>query len=745
MAKTVIGASVEIDVKNSTQSIQDLENEIKQLEESLNSLDKESQEYADTVQKINDSQKKLQKQTDDFGKSLDKAADSGKKTGGSFSKLGGFIKGLGIVAGVTAAFGALKEAFGRNQKTADMLSAVMTTITTIFNKLIEIIVEVVKKVSEKTKGFEGLTNVLKGLAGLIGGALKLAFSSIALIIQEAQLAWEQSFFGDKDPETIKKLTESIEGSKKAIKEAADQSLESGKKIVTNLGKAVVEVGQVVVGVVDEAQKIDGQYIKNVYNQSKALVQLQNNAKIAASKLAGVRAETEREAELLRQNRDDQNKSLEERIDANNKLSEVLEKQRKVSLALADQKIAAAQVELSQNKANIELQTALIDAINEKKDIEAQITGLFSEQKQNAVALDLELKQRNKSQIEGANQVLLNSKKASAELLQDELLKNETLQKIRDEERALELQRLQDIINNTKEGTQARIDAEIAYNQKKQELDAADKIAEAERLKITRERNLAETTARSENILAEIELRKKANEQARIDSFTRMQNAFAMLKQETAELLNQLKIRRDAEIEDAEKRGLSTVEIKKKYAIQEDAINQQIAQSEKDLAQAKISAVLEAADAMSASFGNLKALFGEQTKAGKVAAIAQATIDTFTSAVKAYQATVGIPFVGPVLAPINAGIAIAAGFKNIKEIAKVKVPGDAGGSVPTPTIAAGGSAPMPPRISPTVQGQALNAQAINALGNNAMRAYVMNSDIQNNQQRNAYLERNARIG
>ncbi len=745
MAKTVIGASVEIDVKNSTKSIQELENEIKQLEESLNSLDKESQEYADTVQKINDSQKKLQKQTDDFGKSLDKAADSGKKTGGSFVKLGGFIKGLGIVAGVTAAFGALREAFGRNQKTADTLSAVMTTISTVFNKLIEIIVEVVKKVSEKTKGFEGLTNVLKGLAGLIGGALKLAFSSIALIIQEAQLAWEQSFFGDKDPETIKKLTESIEGSKKAIKEAADQSLESGKKIVTNLGKAVVEVGQVVVGVVDEAQKIDGQYIKNVYNQSKALVQLQNNAKIAASKLAGVRAETEREAELLRQNRDDQNKSLEERIEANNKLSEVLEKQRKVSLALADQKIAAAQVELSQNKANIELQTALIDAINEKKDIEAQITGLFSEQKQNAVALDLELKQRNKSQIEGANQVLLNSKKASAELLQDELLKNETLQKIRDEERALELQRLQDIINNTKIGTQARIDAEIAYNQKKQELDAADKIAEAERLKITRERNLAETTARSENILAEIELRKKANEQARIDSFTKMQNAFAMLKQETAELLNQLKIRRDAEIEDAEKRGLSTVEIKKKYAIQEDAINQQIAQSEKDLAQAKISAVLEAADAMSASFGNLKALFGEQTKAGKVAAIAQATIDTFTSAVKAYQATVGIPFVGPVLAPINAGIAIAAGFKNIKEIAKVKVPGDAGGSVPTPTIAAGGSAPMPPRISPTVQGQALNAQAINALGNNAMRAYVMNSDIQNNEQRNAYLERNARIG
>jgi len=53
--------------------------------------------------------------------------------------------------------------------------------------------------------------------------------------------------------------------------------------------------------------------------------------------------------------------------------------------------------------------------------------------------------------------------------------------------------------------------------------------------------------------------------------------------------------------------------------------------------------------------------------------------------------------------------------------------------------------MQPGISQAVQGQALNAQAINDLGNQSLRAYVMNSDIQNNNQRNAYLERNARIG
>jgi len=53
--------------------------------------------------------------------------------------------------------------------------------------------------------------------------------------------------------------------------------------------------------------------------------------------------------------------------------------------------------------------------------------------------------------------------------------------------------------------------------------------------------------------------------------------------------------------------------------------------------------------------------------------------------------------------------------------------------------------MQPALSTAVQGQALNAEAINNLGNQSLRAYVMNSDIQNNNQINAYLQRNARIG
>lgn len=87
---------------------------------------------------------------------------------------------------------------------------------------------------------------------------------------------------------------------------------------------------------------------------------------------------------------------------------------------------------------------------------------------------------------------------------------------------------------------------------------------------------------------------------------------------------------------------------------------------------------DALAATAATLGQISQLFGEQTAAGKAAAIAQATIDTYLSAQKAYQSTVGIPIVGPVLAPINAGLAIAAGIKNIKAITAVKTPGGGGG-------------------------------------------------------------------
>jgi hypothetical protein len=138
------------------------------------------------------------------------------------------------------------------------------------------------------------------------------------------------------------------------------------------------------------------------------------------------------------------------------------------------------------------------------------------------------------------------------------------------------------------------------------------------------------------------------------------------------------------------------------------------------------------------------IFGKETAAGKATAIAAATINTYLAA---SQALTGIkkmnPF-GAAIAITQAALIVANGIRQVKAIASVQVPkvgGGGGGAVPS--IA--GGAPVSAEPTPTVTAQALNAQAINQLGNQSMRAYILNSDMQNNEQRNAYLERNARLG
>jgi hypothetical protein len=135
--------------------------------------------------------------------------------------------------------------------------------------------------------------------------------------------------------------------------------------------------------------------------------------------------------------------------------------------------------------------------------------------------------------------------------------------------------------------------------------------------------------------------------------------------------------------------------------------------------------IEALEATADTLGKIANLFGQQTKVGKAAAIAEATISMFLSAQKAYASTVGVPFVGPVLAPINAGLAIAAGIKNIKAITAIKVPNDTGGGTPPTTPATGGASVMSPNFN-VVGNSGLNQ--LGQLQQKPTKAYVVSGDM-----------------
>jgi hypothetical protein len=153
-----------------------------------------------------------------------------------------------------------------------------------------------------------------------------------------------------------------------------------------------------------------------------------------------------------------------------------------------------------------------------------------------------------------------------------------------------------------------------------------------------------------------------------------------------------------------------------------------------LAEKEKQAKIQAAESTANTLGALSELLGKETAAGKAAAVASATISTFLSAQKAYESTVGIPIVGPVLAPINAGIAIAAGLKSIKSILAVKTPMGGGGisapSLSNPASGASGSqAQAPAAPSFNVVGTSGINQISQSLGNQApVKAYVVSNDV-----------------
>ena len=75
-----------------------------------------------------------------------------------------------------------------------------------------------------------------------------------------------------------------------------------------------------------------------------------------------------------------------------------------------------------------------------------------------------------------------------------------------------------------------------------------------------------------------------------------------------------------------------------------------------------------------TLGNLAGLLGESSAAGKAAAIAQTTIETYKGAQSAFSSLAGIPIVGPVLGGIAAAAAISSGIATVKQITSVKTPG-----------------------------------------------------------------------
>lgn len=434
--------------------------------------------------------------------------------------------------------------------------------------------------------------------------------------------------------------------------------------------------------------------------------------------------------------------------------------------------------------------------NGQAAIEAQQQAL-KDLENNQAGFELQIKEINKKGSESANKDAQARREAELNA-QQELIKakqQNELNAIKDEDerrkRALDIELANEKdriskLQNVSEATRKQLLAEVETRVQTEK----DKIDEARRLREEKaekdfQKQLAE--AREQNRLSAIQDEdQKAIETIKASYQKQIAETLAneQLKEDQRKLLaSEIEAKRDAELAakqkeiDIKNANKALADFDKQLADQQFTFDQQRANLDarqklldefyaagklsdedytkqtkensdkrKKIDEAETASKIENAQKISGLLGNLSNLFGKQTAAGKAAAIAQTTIDTYLGAQKAYQSLAGIPVVGPALGVAAAAAAVASGLKNVKEIVKVQTPGGQG-STGTPNINSNfqtAAAPIAPQ-APQAQTATLDQQSINQLGNVTARAYVVESDVSNSQERINRINRAARFG
>ena len=410
------------------------------LDEVTKDVKKLSNSFEDTSQEI----KGIQKST--------KAAEAGiKSMSDGFKGMGLALKAVGIGL-VMEAFNLFKEVLGKNQKVVDTFNTVIGALSIAFNDLFGFVMKNFPSVVTLFKDvFENPTKYLKKFGDLIKENLIERFNSFLDTVGYLGDALKNLFAGEFDA--------AMESVKKAGKESIDiftgvnDTFDRGKKIIGDAAEAI------------------GNYAVKTLKASEANINLQNSALIAAAQQAKLVEQYDRQAESLRQIRDNDLLSISDRIKANNELKVTLEKQEAAMLKAANLQKDAAAATYNLNK-TAENRVALINAETNVEGVLAQIKGLKSEQLANENSLTKESNDLLQSQIDTKNELNVKSKQFDAEQQTNELTKLEKQKEVITLQQEIDIAELERKRKLYADDTQARVDAENEFLIKKKDTDNA---------------------------------------------------------------------------------------------------------------------------------------------------------------------------------------------------------------------------------------------------------------------------------
>jgi hypothetical protein len=252
-----------------------------------------------------------------------------------------------------------------------------------FKKIVNPMVDVIEYSITQTDLLQLQWEKYTQLANIVKTALTASIKGYIKVFNMAQLAWEESFLGDGDPETIERLKGNIEGINEEARNLKDNLRDQALGYIETekeIAKIQEENTQRLIKAFSDIAP-DG-----IIETSKAIVQLRNDVKLAEADQRIAQLESQKRAEVQRQIRDDVSRSIEDRIEANERLGKILEEQLDEEMVAANMRLKLARLELSTDQENVDLKVAEKNAIAELADLQERITSQESEQKTNINSL-----------------------------------------------------------------------------------------------------------------------------------------------------------------------------------------------------------------------------------------------------------------------------------------------------------------------------------------------------------------------
>ena len=345
-------------------------------------LEKLTKEVETLNSELDRTGKTIKEETKKGEKGFKRLRSAAKATANGIKKIGTAIKATGIGL-LVAAIAAVGNALTQNQKAMDFFNTTLGFIQIAVNDFVKFVENNFGKVVDYfDKVFKDPVQSLKDFGNAIKQNLIDRFNEYLETLGYVAKGVKQLFAGE--------FSEAMDTFKEAGKQAVD--------VFTGVDGTVDKVSEAVSKAVDATKE----YVSENIKLAKTQVELKNNAQIAAALQEQALMKFRKQAEDQRQIRDDEARSIADRVKANNEILKILEAQKKSQLEFADQQIAAAQQALKGNEDNVELQAALIRANTNRLSIEEDINGQLSEQKSNLNGLRRETEELNNIKTQGEN-------------------------------------------------------------------------------------------------------------------------------------------------------------------------------------------------------------------------------------------------------------------------------------------------------------------------------------------------------